>query len=135
MALSIQRTVACDRCGKPASQTFGEGGMGWYESFHYESCGRSYEADGRSPAPEEFRRAIIAQEGEWALEVTAPLPLVLLKALREEFSLTLAQAQELKHRLPGELRRGTRYEMEKLLQVLQPAAERGTLRVRRKAGP
>ena len=92
--------------------------MGWYESFHCESCGQSYEADGRSTAPEEFRQAIIAEEGEWALEAAAPPPLALLNALREEFSLTLGQAQELKNRMPGELRRGTRYEVEKLLQLL-----------------
>src|SRR5438477_11427783 len=109
MALQIQRTVACDRCGEPASQAFGEGGRGWYESFHCPSCGQAFEADGFTPAPEEFRRVIIAQEGEWKLEATAPLSLALLKALREEFSLSLGEAQQLKARMPGALRRGTRY--------------------------
>ena len=135
MALQVQRTVACDRCGQPASQAFGEGGRGWYESFHCPSCGQAYEADGFTPAPEEFRQAIIAQEGEWALEATASPSTTLLKALREQFSLSLGQAQELKKRMPGELRRGTRYEMEKLLQGLQQLAEPGTLLVRRTAGP
>ena len=135
MALQIERTVACDRCGEPASQAFGEGGRGWYESFHCTSCGQAYEADGFTPAPEEFRRAIIAQEGEWGLEAIAPPSIALLKALREEFSLSVREAQELKRRMPGELRRGTRYEMEKLLRTLERAAEPGTLLVRRTAGP
>jgi hypothetical protein len=135
MALQVQRTVTCDRCGQPASQAFGEGGRGWYESFHCPSCGRAYEADGFTPAPEEFRRAMIAEEGEWALDVTAPPSLMLLKAMRQEFSLSLGEAQELKGRLPGELRRGTRYEMEKLVQSLERFAGRGTLLARRTAGP
>jgi hypothetical protein len=135
MAFQVQRTVACDRCGKPASQAFGEGGRGWYESFQCPSCGEAYEADGFTPAPEEFRRIIIAEEGEWALEATAPPSLALLKTLREEFSLSLAEAQELKRRMPGELRRGTRYEMEKLLRTLERSATPGTLAVRRTAGP
>ena len=135
MALEVQRTVACDRCGQPASQAFGEGGRGWYESFHCPSCGQAYEADGGTPAPEEFRRVIIAQEGEWALQASAPPSIRLLKALRAEFSLSLEEAQQLKQRMPGELRRGTHNEMEKLLQVLKPCAEPGTLLVRRTAGP
>lgn len=131
----VERTVACDRCGQPASQKFGEGGLGWYESFHCSSCGQAYEADGLIPVPEEFRRAIIAQEGEWTLEATAPLSITLLKAFREALSLSLGEAQELKQRMPGELRRGTRYEMEKLLQRLQPSAKPDTLLVRRVSGP
>ncbi len=135
MALQVQRTVACDRCGQPASQAFGEGGRGWYESFHCPSCGQAYESDGGTPAPEEFRRVIMAQQGEWALEATAPASIRLLKALRKEFSLSLEEAQQLKQRMPGELRRGTRYEMERLLRALNPSAELGTLLVRRTAGP
>lgn len=134
MALQIQRTVACDRCGRPATQAFGERGRGWFESFHCPSCGDAYEADGGSPTPEEFRRAIIAEDGEWAIEATAALSLALLKALRQVFALSLAEAQELKRRMPGELRRGTRYEMENLLHELKPSAEPGTLFVRRLVG-
>jgi hypothetical protein len=136
MPIQIRRTVACGRCGEPATQIFGEaGGKGWYESLHCPSCGESYEADGGSPTPEEFRRAIMAEEGEWALDATAPLTVVLLKALRAEFGLSLAQAQELKKGMPGELRRGTRHEMENMLHVLQPSAEPGTLVVRQRTGP
>jgi hypothetical protein len=135
MALQIQRTVTCDRCGELASQAFGESGRGWYESFHCSSCGQAYEADGGPPTPEEFRHAIIAREGEWTLEALGPPSVTLLKALREQLSLTLGEAQELKRRMPGELRRGTRYEMENLLRALEQAAEPGTLLVRRTAGP
>lgn len=135
MALRIQRTVPCDRCGRPATQAFGEGGRGWYESFDCPSCGEAYEADGGSPTPDEFRRAIIAEEGEWAIEATTSLSPALLRSLRQVFSLSLAEAQELKRRMPGELRRGTRYEMEKLLHELEPSADAGTLLVRRLGGP
>jgi hypothetical protein len=135
MALQVKRTVACDRCGQPATQAFGEGGRGWYESFDCPSCGQAYEADGFAPAPEEFRREIIAHEGEWALEVTASPTTTLLKALRKALSLSLGEAKELKRRMPGELRRGTRYEMETLLQVLEQTATPGTLLVRRASGP
>ncbi len=134
MALAIQRTVACDRCGQPASQSFGEGGRGWYESFLCPSCGQAYEADGFTPAPDEFRKLIIAREGEWALEVTTKPSLTLLKALRRQFSLSLNGTAELKAGLPGEVRRGTRFEMEQLCRILQ-ASEPGSVVVRPATGP
>ena len=135
MAVEVQRTIPCDRCGQAARQAFGEGGRGWYESFHCPSCGQAYEADGLTPAPEEFRREIIAREGEWVLEATATPSVALLKVLREEFALSLDEAQAMKKQMPGELRRGTRYEVEKLLEVLQQSAQPGTLLVRRTAAP
>lgn len=134
MAGGVERTVRCDQCGRPARLWFGEGGRGWYESFHCPSCGNCYEADGGTPAPEEYRQAIIAADGEWALEATAPPSIPLLKALREALSLSLDEARDMKRRLPGELRRGTRYEMEKLLAALRTSAAPGTLLVRRASG-
>ena len=131
MVMSMERTVPCGDCGKPAKLFFGEGGRGWYESFHCPACDSTYEADGGTPMPEEYRQAVIAQEGEWALEATAVPSVALLKALREVLPLSLAETLELKHRMPGEVRRGTRYEMEKLLLSLGPSAGPGTLLVRR----
>jgi hypothetical protein len=133
MAVDIRRTVPCDQCGQPASQTFGEGGRGWFEFFGCPSCGQEYAAHGMGPAPDEFRRVILAEEGEWALNATTRLSVGVLLAVRETLSLSLSQVQELKGRMPGELRRGTRHEMERLLRILEPSAEPGTLLVRRTA--
>ena len=118
----ITRTVNCDRCGQPATQSFGEVGRGWFESFRCSACGNAYEADGGSPAPEEFRRAIIAEEGEWILEMIAEPTVSLLKALREQLSLSLRKVHELKERMPAEVRRGTRHEVNTLLRALEKSA-------------
>lgn len=86
--------------------------------LHCPACGQEYTADGLAPAPDAFRRLILAEEGEWALGATTRLSIALLKAVRDTLSLSLGEAQELKQRMPGELRRGTRYEMEQLLRTL-----------------
>ena len=76
-------------------------------------------------------RMIIAQEGEWALYVAARPSTVFFKAVRSRLNLSLGEIQALRDRLPGELRRGTRYEMERLMSELEPSADQGVLAVRR----
>jgi hypothetical protein len=98
--------------------------------LHCPACGQEYTADGLAPAPDEFRRLILAEEGEWALNATTRLSVGVLLAVRETLSLSLSQVQELKGRMPGELRRGTRHEMEQLLRILEQSAGPGTLLVR-----
>jgi hypothetical protein len=75
--------------------------------------------DGGAPTPEEFRQVILREEGEWALcAVTLPST-ELLKSMRKVLSLTLADVVELRGHLPGEIRRGTRSEMEWLAYAME----------------
>ena len=125
-----QRTVKCDRCGQPAQQSFGEGGKGWYESFRCPSCGQAYEADGGPPTPVEFRTAILQEDGEWVLDAPTGPSVELLSTLRAVLSLSLSEVQDLRNRLPGEVRRGTRFEMTQLLMDVQRVAASSDLVVR-----
>jgi hypothetical protein len=125
-----ERTVNCDRCGQHAQQSFGEGGRGWYESFHCPSCGEAYESDGGPPTPDEFRQVILREEGEWVLEAPVVPPLMVLKALRKVLSLSLPEVQQLRNRLPGRVSRGTKYEMMRLLRTVEEEAGLSALVVR-----
>ena len=129
-AVMPQRTVKCHRCGQPAQQSFGEGGKGWHESFHCPACGEAYEADGGPPTPDEFRRIILQEEGEWILDAPTVPSLESLKALRAVLAISLSQVQQLRHRLPGEVTRGTRYEMTRLLNAVLRVAPTSNLVVR-----
>jgi len=125
-----QRTVQCNRCGRPAQQSFGESGKGWYESFHCPSCGQAYEADGGPPTPDEFRQIIVQEEGEWVLTALVKPSVETVKALRAVLSLSLLEVQQLRDRLPGEVRRGTKREMNRLLMDVQQSAPSSDLIVR-----
>lgn len=125
-----QKVVTCNWSGEPADLWFGEGGMGWWESFRYPSCGQAYEADGGPPAPDEYREIILREQGEWSLDAPVPTTIELLKALRAVLSLSLTETQKLRNRLPGQISKGTQYEMHQLLKAIQKRASATGLVVR-----
>lgn len=132
LAIMPQRTVKCDRCGQAALSSFDDGGRGWQESFHCPSCGEAYEADGGPLALDDpHRQFILQEEGEWALHAVSIPTVKLLKALRASLSLSLAELQQLRKRLPGEIRRGTKNEMTRLLKSVQHGAPQSNLSLRR----
>jgi hypothetical protein len=113
-----EKIVKCDRCGEPAELGFGEGGFGWWPSLYCPSCGRSCEADGGPPTPDEYRQIILQQEGEWSLVSPVPATVELLKTLRAVLSLSLPETQALRNRLPGTIAQSTQYEMNQLLKAV-----------------
>lgn len=125
-----EKAVTCDRRGNPAVLGFGEGHFGWWESFHCPSCGRTYEADGHPPTPDEYRQIILREQGEWLLDATAPATIELLKALRVVLSLSLTETQHVRNRLPGQISQGTRYEMNRILEAVNKCAPSSGLIVR-----
>jgi hypothetical protein len=114
-----EKIVTCDECGQPAVLSFGEGGFGWWESLSCPSCGNAYEADGHPPTPDDYRQVILREQGPWTLDAPLPATMELLRALRAVLSLSLSATQELRNRLPGEIRHGTRFEMNQILDAVQ----------------
>ena len=109
--MPLTEPLPCPSCGSQGTLTRGEKLGGFWESFHCSQCGHRTEEDG-APLYEALRQAIIAQEGEWALELTAPPTASLLKALRTVRGLSLSELQALRAQLSGTLRRGTQTEVE-----------------------
>ena len=124
-------SVNCDQCGVLATLNFGQGGMGWFESFHCESCGCRWESDGPLPMPEPYRKAIIAEEGQWLLELVQPASPQLLNRVRNALQLSLEQLLELKRSVPVTLLVGTRFEIENFRSKLEDSPENVSLRMRR----
>jgi hypothetical protein len=114
-----QSMARCDQCGQPVEQSFGEGGLGWHASLYCPSCGNRQAADGHLPMPAEFRQIILQDQGEWVLEATMVPSVEMLKVLREVLHLSLSEVQQLRVQLPGEVARGTKYEMTQFLISVQ----------------
>ena len=80
-------------------------------------CGARSEGDD-DEAPEDARRAILAEEGIWALHVDVDDTLMdrvrAASALRAELGLSLPETAELKASLPSEVAKGTPVEMDDL---------------------
>jgi DNA-directed RNA polymerase subunit RPC12/RpoP len=112
--------VRCDHCGKDilmdVNQTMAYGDqLVWNGSYLCSYCGSQIEVDGGEDIPEDVRNAILAQQGEWALNVTETSRIVpILKVLREALHLSLGMIAQCKERMPGIVATGTRAEMERL---------------------
>ena len=119
MATIYQRCPKCDReVPVTVGQTWQYAGLRWSMSCLCPFCGAGYEADGRGIPPQDIRAAILTEEGEWQLQVpdaTAPKTCI-AKSLRNELNLSLTQAAQLIHQIPGVLATGTNAEMEWLAQ-------------------
>ena len=108
----------CEKCSGESSASVGDlmfdGRLVWYESFWCPSCGTHLEIDGHDAAPEEIRKAILAQEGEWSLlvEETGKRRLLALKVVRTVLGLSLDEIGTLRTKIPGPLLKGTQAEME-----------------------
>lgn len=113
---------SCSRCGSPVQVAVGErvvrDNMVWYRSYQCQVCGNRIEEDGRGTPPEEIRNAVLKQEGEWSLVVEGSGGPAVLKALRHVLQLSVTDTAELRKRLPGEIVRGTRAEVERLVLLL-----------------
>jgi hypothetical protein len=118
----------CRSCGSEIDVTVGQavydGGLVWHKGYSCPYCGDKTEEDGRGPAPEEVRCAVLQQEGEWALVLAeaGTRATTALKLLRQALNLSLGEVGELRRHLPGTVVTGTRAEMERLVAIL--SAER-----------
>lgn len=120
---SIQ--AICQNCGAAVDMQVGQvlfgGQLEWHETYTCARCGTAIMVDGIGIAPEEVRQAILREEGTWELVVpeTGRRALLVLKALRTVFSLSVADAGRLREHLPGAVSSGTHTEMLWLQGLLQ----------------
>jgi hypothetical protein len=113
----------CETCGNQITVAVGQswqyGGLRWSASCSCPFCANKYEMDGRGLPPQDIRDAIISEEGEWELCVSAAAPKACIaKLLRKEQSLSLGQAAALIHTMPGVVACGTLAEMELLAHLV-----------------
>ncbi len=114
----------CQSCERQITASVGQetidGRILWYESYSCPYCGYRLEVDGKDDTPDDIREAILAEEGEWALDVleTGPQAILALKVLRDALGLSLNEAKEVKDKMPGIVAVGTQAEMERLRYLL-----------------
>src|ERR671930_707789 len=116
----LPRSAKCPIRGRDSEVSVGDaflhGRLVWHALYLCPHCEAPVEEDGFGPAPDEFRRAILAQAGEWRLVVPEPgaRAVRVVKVLRQALGLSLADAGALRKCLPGSVATGTRAEMERL---------------------
>src|SRR6185295_19298205 len=119
---SLERT--CPDCGQKVFWNFGQTilgeRLGWHASLYCDHCGYALEQDDVGPLPQDLRRIVLAEQGQWALlvEGTNDQTPLFLKSLREALSLSLPQVAQLRKLIPGIVLSGTRAEMERLHIIL-----------------
>jgi hypothetical protein len=116
----------CGKCRRgvrlSVSQTVQRGELRWGTSYQCEFCGTAEESDGVGAAPEDVRRAIIEQDGEWGLTVTDVVVVpTALRVLRQALALSISETAAIKRGAPGTLVRGTRVEMMRLEAAMRKA--------------
>lgn len=106
------------------------GRLRWGESIHCSNCGMAQEACGADALPSDLRDALLAQEGQWSLDIVRPAPDVASAArlLRTKLDLTMQAALALVRTVGREVRHGTRGEMQLLLEALAACGVEAQLR-------
>jgi len=110
--------IPCEHCGSDlvvnAGQSISNRRLVWYRSYSCPDCGFQLEEDGFDSPPDEIRRVILADEGEWTLSVheTGSRAILTLKVLRKALNLSLDDVAKLRKHIPGSVCDGTRVEME-----------------------
>jgi hypothetical protein len=87
----------CDGCGGLGVaiivQRLRDGRLSWSAGYCCNACGARLEADGGESLPDDYRRAILLHEGEWAVFLEAGSSRrVVATVLRELFGLTAPEA-------------------------------------------
>lgn len=119
---------ACSTCGSPVRVAVGERVVQqkivWFRSYRCPACGNRIEEDDHGLPPEEIRKAILEQEGEWSLVVEASGDPAVLKVLRHSLQLSMADVAKLRKRMPNQVFQGTRAEVERLASLFDNAGVR-----------
>ncbi|AFY80208.1 hypothetical protein [Oscillatoria acuminata] len=117
----------CFNCEHPINmyvgqQVFGTNlGLGWYKSYSCPYCGYEIEEDGNDTTPDEIQKAVLDQEGTWLLDIeeTGERAIFVVKILRKALNLSVHDAIKIKKSMPGKAIEGTKFEMNRLKQLLE----------------
>ncbi|MCA1294968.1 hypothetical protein LBW89_18300 [Paenibacillus sp. alder61] len=110
--------VRCARCGEnvvlQVKQYIVNNAIAWSEAYSCVNCGNEVVSDDwGDQTPNEVRKAILEQEGEWELVILkhGENKSRFLRKLRDALSLTLQKVSDLCKKIPGTLIAGTFQEM------------------------
>ncbi|KLH96648.1 hypothetical protein ABER61_01010 [Brevibacillus formosus] len=122
--MAVMRDI-CASCGEKVDihvkQYIVNDTIAWSEAYSCTKCGNEVVSDDwGDPTPNEVRKAILEQEGEWEFFVLKPVEnkAQILKNLRSALNLTLQGASSLLKKIPGVLMVGTFQEMLLLKKLL-----------------
>ncbi len=111
--------IACPDCKKKIKCSFGQSNasgdvLSWHRSIECSHCGVCIEIDDKGFPPEQYREAIIIEQGLWQLTIQSDRTKSVLLAhiLRQLLELDLKQAINLSKKIPGSIFSGTKVEME-----------------------
>jgi hypothetical protein len=119
----IQINCQCDRCERVVRANIGQAfdfQLRWSLSYECPYCHSTVEMDDVGFPPQEIRKSIIAQEGEWKLIIDkASLndKIKTLKVLRKAFSYSIQETSKLVKNFPY-ITSGTKTEMNWLKRLL-----------------
>lgn len=122
--MAVMRDM-CANCGEKVDihvkQYIVNDTIAWSEAYSCTECGNEVVSDDwGEPTPNEVRKAILEQEGEWEFFVLKPVEnkAQILKNLRSALNLTLQEVSSLLKKIPGVLMVGTFQEMLLLKKLL-----------------
>ena len=110
----------CPDCGQMATFKFGEAihndRLAWFATHHCDYCNYRVEIDDYGHLPDELKRIVLKEEGQWQLVLHAfgTNKIATLKELREILGLSVQDLAELLTQLPGTIAIGTRNEVDYL---------------------
>lgn len=96
----------CSKCGGTAQTVVGDrclyGELRWGGRTECAACGSVTEFDGFGEVPDDYKKAIVEQDGEWHLSIESEHNRVAaLKVIRELIDVPLAEAKEKLNNIRG----------------------------------
>ena len=126
----------CDACKNLTNMEVQEstttGELTWYFTYKCRSCGSVVEGDDVGHLPEELRKLVMAEEGEWILRIdeVPKEKIKLMKILRQLLDLDLNSISGLLKTIPGNVKSGTWAEMEVIRKKLSQEGFHATIVVK-----
>lgn len=116
----------CSNCKKSIKMYVGQyfndenSPVNWYISYSCPFCETEIEQDESGILPDEIKKAILAQEGTWILDVQEKerRAIIALKLIKKALNLSLDDAMKIKKSIPGEVIEGTKIEIKRIKQIL-----------------
>ena len=94
--------------------------LAWYANYTCSQCGFTIESDDTGFPPDNIRKAILKEQGEWCIRVDdLHSKIVIAKTLRQYFEVSLKESALFIKKIPGYMMKGTQVEMQWIQSLLQ----------------
>ena len=106
----VESKIKCANCGSEYRVSFGDrfmhGELIWSESHRCLNCDFAMEIDDKGKLPEDKRRLVLEQDGEWGLILKSDNKPLIAKVLRSIDSFSIQEVLELLRLIPGVVLKG-----------------------------